>query len=129
MSLLDKQQEFIDLFNDLGEWNDKFDYLIHLSDELQVMPANMVVPENKIQGCTSQTYFCCTYLNDLAHIYGQSNAAIPSGIITVVKELFQGATRTEIQQAVINFHTETQLLAHLTPARAGALEQMILRLS
>ena len=128
MTLEEKQQEFVDMFNDLGEWHDKFDYLILLSDEQQPMPAHMVIPENKIQGCVSQTYFCCTYLNDVAHIYGQSNACIPSGLIAVVKELFQGYTRQEIHDTVIKFHTDTELLQHLSPARSGALLQILSRI-
>ena len=128
MTLQEKQQEFIDLFNELGEWPNRFNYLIALADELTSMPAHLIMPETKIQNCVSQTYFACTYIDGKAHIYGKSNAAIPAGIIKVMHELFNGRYRSEIHETLINFHTETKLIEHLTPARAGALAQMIERI-
>ena len=128
MNLTQKQQDFTDLFNSLGEWPNRFNYLMALADELPPMPAHMVIPENKIAGCISQTYFCCTYIDEVAHIYGKSNACIPAGLISVIKEIFQGCTRQDIYDTVINFHFQTDLIHHLTPARAGALTQMLYRL-
>lgn len=128
MTLAEKQQEFIDLFNELGEWPNRFTYLMAIGDEMQPMPAHLVMPENKISGCMSNSYFCCTYIDNVAHIYGQSNASIPSGIIAVIHDIFNGCSRDEIRATIINFHTETKLIESLTPARAGALEQMITKI-
>ena len=127
-SLEQKQCEFVSIFNDLDEWADKFNYLIALGDELPPMPGHLRTPQNQITGCQSRTYFSATYTNDVLHIYGCSNAAIPAGLITVMRELFQGSTKLEIQQSVIDFHTRTGLIAKLSHTRADALLQMIARL-
>jgi len=125
MNLADRQSDFVSLLNGLGEWPNRFTYLMSLSDELNPMPEHMVVPANKIAGCMSNTYFCCTYIDGVAHIYGRSNSCIPAGLIQVVKEIFQGATRDEIYDTLIDFHFRTDLIHHLTPARYGALLQML----
>jgi cysteine desulfuration protein SufE len=121
-----KQQEFVDLFNSFENWQDKFDYLILLGDELQTMPQHLRIPENLIKGCQSRTYFCTTFTNDVLHIYGCSNASIPAGLVAVMHHLFNGCTKDDL--SVIDFHIKTDLVKQLSPRRADGLVQMIERI-
>lgn len=121
-----KQQEFINLFNSLDNWQEKFNYLIALGDELQPMPQHLRTTENLIKGCQSRTYFCATFTNDVLHIYGDSNAAIPAGLVAVMHHLFNGCTKEELPE--IDFHVKTDLIKQLSLTRADGLLQMIDRL-
>lgn len=128
MTLQQRQEDFISVFNDLFDWKDRFDYLVLIGDELPPMPGHLRVPVNCLQGCISQTYFSASYVNDRLQIEGYSNAAIPAGIIAVIREIFQGCTRQELYDCKIDFHFRTDLIHHLTPARSGILLQMLYKI-
>jgi len=129
MSLLqERQQAFIANLADLTEWNDKFTYLIDLAQAMPEYPAHLRVPELLLEGCQSKTYFACSCDDEGIQIYAASNALIPLGLAAACLDIFTGVPREELIPADINFHIVSGLLSHLSPSRAGGLEQMIHRI-
>ncbi|QIK56073.1 SufE family protein [Dysgonomonas sp. HDW5B] len=129
MTLQDKQNEFIDMFNSLGSWQERFQYLIDSGSELPEMPEHIKVPATRITSCSSKTFFYPSFHEGVLDIQGWSNSAIPSGLIAIIKEIFAGSTQQELLTIEINFHTETKLLENLTGLRAAGLLEMIERFS
>ncbi len=124
-----RQQQFVDDLNTFDAWNDKFNYLISIGEELKPMPAHLMIPENLVLGCVSKTYFNCHLVGNIIRVYGWSNACTVSGIIAALVTIFDGLTVDELQGATINFHITSELLFHLTPSRHDALLQMINRIT
>lgn len=129
MTLQDKQNGFIDMFNSLGSWQERFQYLIDSGCELPEMPEHIKVPATRITSCSSKTFFYPSFHEGVLNIQGWSNSAIPSGLIAIIKEIFAGSTKQELLTIEINFHTETKLLENLTGLRAAGLLEMIERFS
>lgn len=129
MTLQDKQNGFIDMFNSLGSWQERFQYLIDSGSELPEMPEHIKVPATRITSCSSKTFFYPSFHKGVLDIQGWSNSAIPSGLIAIIKEIFAGSTQQELLTIEINFHTETKLLENLTGLRAAGLLEMIERFS
>lgn len=125
MTLQERQTEFIELFNSLGSWPDRFQYIIELGYELPDMPEHLKNQSTLIQQCASRTYFQVSAPGGIIHIEGWSNASIPSGIIMMLKNIFEGSTLEELKEVEINFHILTELIDNMTLQRRASLEVMI----
>lgn len=123
------QSEFIELFDSLGSWPERFQYLIDLGCELPEMPEHLRVRETQILSCTSRTYFLAAAPDGIVSIQGWSNATIPSGLIGVIKELFDGSRIDELKHTAIDFHIRTGLIHNLTEQRKAGLLEIIDRLN
>ncbi len=128
LNTTNKQERFIDIFNELEIWSDKFNYLIELGEELPPMPEHLKTPKSLIEGCSSRTYFVARIENGTLQIYGQSNASIPCGMIEMLRMLFNDTDIDELTNLNIFFHEKINLLENLTLKRANAFQQMLDRI-
>lgn len=127
--LIDKQLDCIDLFAQLGTWQNRFQYLIEIGETLPEMPEHLKTSGTRIQGCISRTYFYPRVQDGIVRIQGWSNAVIPAGLIALIREVFDGCMVEDLRLLpAIAFHTESGLMDHLTGNRAVALVEMIERL-
>lgn len=129
MNLAEKQNQFAGFFNEFEAWNEKFNYLLELGEALFPMPSHLKTPLNAISGCQSHTYFYASLIDDKLVIHGWSNSAILSGIIEMIRMLFNDVPVQQVRETPINFHTLIALPENLTPNRAAALQQMIDRIT
>lgn len=127
-TLEEKQNEFVELFNLLGSWQERFQYLIEIGYELPDMPEHLKTQSTLIKPCGSRTFFYVSVPEGKIHIEGWSNAVIPSGMIMMLKNIFEGATLEELKETEINFHIKTDLRYNITGQRRAALEEMINRI-
>lgn len=125
MTLQEKQNEFIEMFDSLGSWQERFQYLIDTGSELTEMPEHLKVPATRIISCTSKTFFYPSIQNGLIIIQGWSNSAIPSGLIAIIKEVFAGSTQQDLQTIEIDFHIKTKLIENLSGQRRSGLLEII----
>jgi cysteine desulfuration protein SufE len=125
MTLQERQDEFIELFGSLGTWQERFQYLIELGAELPEMPEHLRMPATQIMSCASRTFFLPSVAEGNIFIQGWSNASIPSGLIAVMRELFEGCPVGDLQKTEIDFHLKTDLINNLTEQRKAGLLEMI----
>jgi cysteine desulfuration protein SufE len=128
MTLEEKQNEFVELFNLLGSWQERFQYLIEIGYELPDMPEHLKTKETLIYPCHSRTYFHVSVWEGIIYIQGWSNATIPSGMIMMLKNIFEGVSLEELRDTDINFHIKTNLIHNITGQRRAALYEMINRI-
>lgn len=127
--LIDKQKECIELFAQLGNWQNRFQYMIELGEALPEMPEHLRTSDTRTQGCISRTYFYASAPDGIVRIQGWSNAVIPSGLIALLREVFDGCSVLDLRSLpAITFHTDSGLMEHLTGSRTIALEEMVERL-
>ncbi len=125
MTLRVRQDRFIETFDQLGGWKERFEYLIELGGCLPELPEHLKCPQTLIQGCHSRTYFIANIDGGKVHIQGWSNASVPAGLIAAMREIFEGISPEEIRTTEINFHTKTKLCDNLTELRKASLLEMI----
>ena len=127
-TLKERQDEFIELFNSLETWQERFQYLIETGYELPEMLEHLKTQSTLIKPCGSRTFFHVSATEGKIHIEGWSNATIPSGMIMMLKNIFDGSTLDEIRNTEIDFHIRTDLRNNLTGQRRASLEEMINRI-
>lgn len=130
MTLKEKQDELVELFEAMGDWETCFQYLYDLSQRAEsfLYPKNFMTSEYQIAGCQSRTYLYLQVENDTVHIKGWSNAAIPGGLVAILEDLFEGCSLQDLRGTEIDFHQRTGLIDQLTLQRKEVLLNMIDRL-
>ena len=127
MNLAERQNQFVELFAGMPSWQERFQYLIDIGAQLPELPASRRTPAVRVFRCLSQTFFSPSVVDGVIRIEGWSNATIPSGLIALIREIFDGVPLSELRQDHIYFHTDSLLAANLTGQRREALADMLER--
>jgi cysteine desulfuration protein SufE len=113
--------EIADIFELLGDWDQRYQYLIELGEQLPAMPASEKVEENKVKGCMSQVWVKAQ--RDPANpgrirFSGDCDTSIIKGVLALLIQLTSGRTPEQIEQLDMeDFFTRLNLDEHLSPNR------------
>ncbi len=122
------QQALVEQFNRYDNWKDRYKLLIDMGKKLQNMPEAYKTEANRIHGCQSQVWLHTEEKEGRLFFTGMSDAAIVSGLVAILLQVYNGRTPEEILKAPLDFLKEMGLLQHLSPNRANGLYQMIKRI-
>ena len=108
------QDEVVEEFQDFTDWMDKYQMLIDLGNE-----------QNLIDGCQSRVWLQCDYKDGKLVFTADSDALIVKGIIALLIRVLSGHTPSEIMDADLYFVEKIGLKDHLSPTRSNGLLAMI----
>lgn len=126
-------QELTDLaeeFDLLGDWEERYRYVIELGRELAPLADAERNEANKVRGCASQVWLVTEPQADGTVVFrGDSDAHIVRGLIAVLLRLFSGKT----PQAISAFDVKAAfdklgLAGHLSAQRSNGLASMAARI-
>jgi cysteine desulfuration protein SufE len=123
--------ELLETFEDIQEWDERYDYIIDLGRELPELPAELQTKENIVDGCMSTVWLATEMESPTApvSIQADSDSIIVKGLIVVMLSYFSGMTPTQIVSSdVSEYLTKLGLNQHLSPQRRNGLFSMIKRL-
>jgi len=119
------QQEIIDEFAFLDDWLDKYQHIIDLGRRLPPLEAHEMTDDALLEGCQSQVWLHVHGDADRLEFRANSDAAIVSGLIWLLLEVYSGRSAREILDAEPRFIRELGLSEHLSPTRANGLNAML----
>ena len=97
-SIQDALRELVDEFEVLGDWEERYRYVIDLGRELAPLSEAQRTETNKVRGCASQVWLVTEPRADGTVTFrGDSDAHIVRGLIAVVLRLYSGKTATAIR--------------------------------
>lgn len=133
--ITDILSELADEFDLLGDWEERYRYVIELGKGLAPLTDGEHSDENKVRGCASQVWLVSERVpaggggNDRLALRGASDAMIVQGLIAVLFAIYEGKSLDEIlvtdTQAIF---TSLGLKEHLTPQRSNGLRSMVERI-
>jgi cysteine desulfuration protein SufE len=89
--------DLADEFEMLGDWEERYRYLIELGKDLEPLTPEEHSEDNKVRGCASQVWLVTEPQADATvRFRGDSDAHIVSGLIAVVLRLYSGAKASDI---------------------------------
>ena len=89
--------DLVDTFEVLGDWEQRYRYLIDLGRELEPLPEIDHIDANKVRGCASQVWITTAREPDgTLRFRADSDAHIVKGLIAVLLKLYSGRTPQEI---------------------------------
>ena len=125
MSIKEKQQELIDDFAFLSDWEQKYEYIIDLGKELKGLPEEKKKEDILIKGCQSQVWLDAELHDGKIFFLADSDGILPKGIISFLVGVYSGHTAEEILAADFDFISKIGLQEFLSPSRANGLASMI----
>ena len=128
MTINEAQDEVIEEFNDFTDWMDKYQLLIDLGGELNVLGEQYKNDDNLIDGCQSRGLIKIDVKDGQLFFTADSDALIVKGIIALLIKVLSGHTAKEILDADLYFIDRIGLKDHLSPTRSNGLLAMVKRI-
>ena len=125
-------EELIETFEDLQDWDERYDFMIDLGRELPRLPVDLQTEDNIVEGCMS-TVWLVTALPDGVDqpmaIQADSDSIIVKGLIVILLAFYSHQTSAQIVESNVGeFLKQLGLDQHLSPQRRNGLFSMIKRL-
>ncbi len=124
--------ELLETFEDLQEWDERYDFIIDLGRELPKPSPKLQQQENIVEGCMSTVWMTVDAPEPSAavEIKADSDSIIVKGLIAVLLSFYHGMTASEIVESdVSDYLKQLGLNQHLSPQRRNGLFSMIKRLT
>ena len=119
------QDEMIDSFSLFSEWLERYQYLIDLGRKLPPLDDAEKTDDQLLAGCQSQVWLLLEGDAGQVTIRANSDAAIVSGLISLLIQVYSGCTARQIVDTEPYFIQEIGLSDHLSMTRANGLHAML----
>lgn len=111
----------VETFEALGDWDQRYHYIMELGEQLADMPAQLMTEKNNVKGCMSKVYVSAYRDADnpqQIRFHGYCDTSIIRGVLAILIELAAGKTASEIDQLDVDeLFRRLQLDEHLSPNR------------
>lgn len=125
MKISEIQEEIIEEFAGLGEWMERYNYLIDLGKSIPMIDQSYRNDEFLIRGCQSRVWLNAELRDGKIWYTADSDAIITKGIAALMVRVFTGHTPAEILNANLEFIDKIGLKEHLSPTRSNGMVAMI----
>ncbi len=120
------ENEIISEFEIFGsDWEGRYEHLIDLGKFIPKIDEKYKTDDYLIKGCQSQVWLHAEMKDGKILFTGDSDAAIPKGIVALMIRVLSNHTPKEILDANLDFINKIGLKEHLSPTRANGLVSMI----
>ena len=113
--------DLVDIFELLGDWDQRYKYLIELGEKLPRMPGHLMIEKNNVKGCMSTVYVCAyrdAAMPQFFQYHGYCDTSIIRGVLAVLINLASGKTAEAIEKMDVDeLFERLQLNEHLSPNR------------
>jgi cysteine desulfuration protein SufE len=111
-------QDIIDTFELLGDWEQRYQYLVELGERLPPMTPEDKVDGNRVMECMSTVHVVAKPAEGVVQFDGDCDTAIIKGVVALLVGLFSGKTAKEIETTDVDaLFAGLQLEEHLSPNR------------
>ncbi|WP_271185073.1 SufE family protein [Maricaulis virginensis] len=122
-------EDIVDEFDLLGDWEERYKYLIDMGKALPDMPESDRTDANKVKGCVSQVWLVTEPGEDILTFRADSDAHIVRGLAALLLRLYSGRTPADILSVdAREVLKRIGLSEHLSPQRSNGLTSMIGRI-
>lgn len=113
--------QIVDSFELLGDWEQRYRYLIELGEQLPPMPAELKTEANRVKACMSTVHIAAypdPHAPGRIRYHGDCDTAIIKGVLALLIELCSGQTVAAVQSIDMDeIFARLQLDTHLSPNR------------
>jgi cysteine desulfuration protein SufE len=125
MTINEKQDEILESFAMLEDWADRYEYIIEMGKELDLIDDSLKDDEHLIIGCQSRVWLAAEFDGEFLNLKADSDAIITSGIIAMLLKILSHQTPKDILEADLYFLSDLGLQEHLSMTRSNGLKSML----
>ena len=119
------QQEIVEAFEFLGDWTERYQYIIDCGKTLPDLAETDKIDANKLSGCQSQVWLVTDRQDQYLHFRATSDALIVSGLIALLLKIYSGQLASNIKTSKPWFVDQLELTTHLSATRSNGLASML----
>lgn len=109
----------------LPSWEEKYEYIISLGEEMASLDKRYKTDEYLLHGCQSRVWLRSYEEHGRVYFEADSDSVITKGIIALLLMIFSGQSREDIAQSTMDFLEDLGLPQHLSLARVNGLHAMV----
>lgn len=113
--------EIVDVFEMLGDWDARYEYLVELGEQMEPMPDAEKSEDNRVKGCMSQVWVQAFPDPDDAkklQYHGDCDTAVIKGVLALLIKMASGKTVKDVETLDVDEVFERlNLDEHLSPNR------------
>jgi cysteine desulfuration protein SufE len=128
MDIWQRENEVIEELELFDDWMDKYNHIIDIGKNSPGIAEEFKTKENMVFGCASQVWVYHEIKDGKMYFFGDSDALIPKGIVSIILRIYSGSSPEDIVEHKPVFVEQTGLLNNLTPNRSNGLASMIQRI-
>lgn len=121
----DAQAAIADEFGLLGDWSERYQYLIDLGRKLPSFPDALKTDEHRLHGCQSLVWIAPSGDATRLDFAAISDSAIVSGLIYLALRVYSGRSAAEILATEPDYIARIGLAKHLSPTRSNGLAALL----
>jgi cysteine desulfuration protein SufE len=125
MTIDEKQEKIVEEFSVFDDWMDRYNYLIDLGKDLDILPVEDKKKDYLIEGCQSKVWLKPDLRDGRVYFTADSDAIITKGIVALLVRVLSGHTPSEIMEADLSFIDRIGLRQNLSPTRSNGLLAMV----
>jgi cysteine desulfuration protein SufE len=125
MTIEEIQDEIVEEFSIYDDWMDKYNYLIELGRDLEILEEQHKKKDYVIEGCQSRVWLYPEMRDDKLFFIADSDAIITKGIVALLIKVVSGRTPEEIMTSDLFFIDQIGLKQNLSPTRSNGLLAMV----
>lgn len=119
------EQNLIADFNLLDNWEEKYEYLIEMGQDLPEMDPNLKTEDRLVKGCQSSVWFDIHCKDRRLVFSADSDSLIVKGMVAVLNEMLNGQPAEEVLTADLDFFETLGLWRHISSQRSNGLTAMM----
>ncbi|HEX7388822.1 MAG TPA: SufE family protein [Acidiphilium sp.] len=124
--------EAIELLHDelflFDDWMDRYQFIIELGQSLPPFPEAWQTDNRLVPGCQSRVWLEPCRRGDRLYFAGASDAAIVSGLVALLLQVYSGRTAEEIRATPATFLKDWGLIGALSGNRGNGVASMAERI-
>ena len=128
MTYSDKQNAIIEDFELFEDWLQKYEFIIELGKEIELIPDEAKTNDLLIDGCQSRVWLKSEFKDNKMYYSADSDAIITKGIISLLIKVMNKEEPSVIAKEDLFFIEKIGLQEHLSPTRANGLLEMVKRM-
>lgn len=127
-SIPEIQNQLVEDFSFMEDWEDKYAFLIDLGKELPALPAELKTEDNLIRGCQSRVWLTAGMENGRVQFAADSDAFISKGLVALLVKVYHNQKPEDILHEKLDLLERIGLHEHLSPNRSNGLASMLKQL-
>ncbi len=122
------EREVMQEFSELENWEERYEYLIELGQEMPEMDPAYKNDENLVKGCQSSVWFAIKCKDGELLLDADSDSLIVKGIVAVLQRLLSGQPAAAIREADLKIFEDLGLWKHLSSQRSTGVASIMAHL-
>jgi len=119
------EQNLIDDFALLENWEEKYEYLIEMGQDLPRMDPALKTEDRLVKGCQSSVWFDIHCEDGSLVFSADSDSLIVKGLVAVLNEILNGQPAEDVLQADMSIFETLGLWRHISSQRSNGLTAMM----